>query len=58
MFAQLRRPETRRPLGQTYTSPAIIRSMIDRTTDQGTTPERLIDPGTGSAGYLLAAGQR
>lgn len=57
-FCRLRSAEDRRPLGQTYTAEPIITAMIDWADDQGPAPARVIDPGTGSARYLLAAGRR
>lgn len=57
-FCRLRSPEARRHLGQTYTAQPIIAAMVDWADDQGTAPARVIDPGTGSARYLLAAGRR
>lgn len=53
-FCELRSPEDRRPLGQTYTSDVIIRSMIEWAADQGI-PERVIDPGAGSGRYVMHA---
>jgi hypothetical protein len=56
-FCRIRSTEERRPLGQTYTPAPIIQSMVDWAADAGT-PARVIDPGTGSGRYLLAAGRR
>lgn len=56
-FCTVRSPEQRRPLGQTYTPPKIIQSMIGWAADQGT-PIRIVDPGAGSGRYLLAAARR
>lgn len=47
-------PAERRPLGQTYTSESIVKSMISWAGDQGS-PARVVDPGAGSGRYLLAA---
>lgn len=56
-FCLVRSSEERRPLGQTYTPGQIITSMIEWAAAEGE-PARIVDPGTGSARYLLAAGQR
>jgi len=55
-FSQLRSPEQRRPLGATYTLPAVIKAMLDWAA-QDYSPKRVIDPGTGSARFLVAAGR-
>ncbi len=55
-FSQLRSPEQRRPLGATYTPPAVIKAMLDWAA-QDYSPKRVIDPGTGSARFLVAAGR-
>lgn len=54
LYCELVSSENRRPLGQTYTPDAIIRSMISWAQDSGS-PVRIIDPGAGSGRYLLAA---
>lgn len=56
-YCAIRSPDERRPLGQTYTSRPIIDSMVGWASDQGR-PARVVDPGTGSGRYLLAAGRR
>lgn len=56
-FSLLRSAEDRRPLGQTYTPAPIVASMVDWAAAEDT-PTRVIDPGTGSGRYLLAAGRR
>ncbi|HEY8431117.1 MAG TPA: hypothetical protein VIL20_22210 [Sandaracinaceae bacterium] len=53
-FCALRSPEERRPLGATYTPPAIVRAML-RWAARFEEPARVVDPGTGSGRYLLAA---
>lgn len=53
-FTRLLTPDVRRPLGQTYTPPLIVESMILWARSQST-PTRIIDPGAGSGRYLLAA---
>lgn len=57
LFCQLMSPEERRPLGATYTPPAIITSMLEWAEQQGT-PSRIVDPGAGSGRFLVAAGRR
>ncbi len=58
-----RTPAQRRPIGATFTPPAIVRSMVgwasSRAGQVGVTgaPTRVVDPGTGSARFLLAAGR-
>ena len=53
-FCLMRSAEDRRPQGQTFTPKPIVDAMIAWSTSQPT-PERVIDPGVGSARYLLAA---
>jgi hypothetical protein len=56
-FCRLRGPAQRRPLGQTFTPEPVVRGMVGwaaRTLD----PARVVDPGTGSARFLAAAGRR
>jgi adenine-specific DNA-methyltransferase len=48
----------RRGLGQTLTPGPIVHAMIDWAAGQATAPARVIDPGTGSGRFLLAAGRR
>ncbi len=55
-FTRIRSPNQRRLLGATYTPSAIVSSMVDWITSRGEI-SRLIDPGTGSARFLLAAGR-
>ncbi len=58
-FCALRDPARRRPFGQTFTPPAVIDSMISwAAADAGCGPARVVDPGSGSARFLLAAGRR
>jgi hypothetical protein len=47
----------RRPKGATYTPYPIIEAMLAWATAQ-VTPRRIVDPGTGSARFLVAAGRR
>lgn len=53
-FARLRSAEERRPLGATYTPAAIVEAMLDWAA-QGPAPSRVVDPGAGSARFLVAA---
>jgi adenine-specific DNA-methyltransferase len=70
-FCRLRGRAERRSLGQTFTPPPVIDSMIswaagpagpagtggaDR--NRAWSPARVVDPGTGSARFLIAAGRR
>jgi hypothetical protein len=57
-FCALRAPARRRPLGQTFTPPMIIESMISWAASAGSRPARVVDPGSGSARFLIAAGRR
>ncbi len=57
-FCALRGPSGRRVLGQTFTPPAVIESMIAWAAGTGIRPARVVDPGSGSARMLLAAGRR
>lgn len=55
-FTQLRSPDCRRSLGATYTPREIVSSMVTWLADRAC-PARVVDPGTGSARFLLAAGR-
>jgi hypothetical protein len=57
-FCALRSPAGRRVLGQTFTPPLVIESMIAWAAGTGIRPARVVDPGSGSARMLLAAGRR
>ena len=57
-FCALRGPSGRRVLGQTFTPPPVIESMIAWAAGTGIRPARVVDPGSGSARMLLAAGRR
>jgi adenine-specific DNA-methyltransferase len=54
MFAALRTPLERRELGATYTPRPIVQAMLKWATEQ-ITPERVVDPGVGSARFLREA---
>lgn len=56
-YCRLVSAQDRRPLGQTYTPDSIIASMVSWAFDQGK-PQRIIDPGSGSGRYLLAAARQ
>jgi adenine-specific DNA-methyltransferase len=56
-FARIRAAERRRALGQTYTPAPIVASMVRWAAAHGQ-PVRVVDPGTGSGRYLLAAGRQ
>ena len=53
---RLRSPDQRRPLGATYTPPEIVSSMVGWIVEHSR-PDRVVDPGAGSARFLLAAGR-
>ncbi len=55
-FTRIRPADRRRLLGATYTPPAIISAMVAWVAGRGE-PARIIDPGTGSARFLSAAGR-
>ena len=55
-FTRLRSPGCRRSLGATYTPPEIVSSMVNWVAGRAC-PARVVDPGTGSARFLLAAGR-
>jgi len=55
-FCALRSSADRRENGATYTPGPIVRSMVEWAADRGT-PQRIVDPGTGSARFLLEAGE-
>lgn len=55
-FCTLRLPEERRADGAIYTPSPIVRTMVDWATNKSV-PGRIVDPGTGSARFLLCAGK-
>jgi adenine-specific DNA-methyltransferase len=57
-FCRLRSAETRRNLGATYTPSTIVSSMLRWARSQKVEPMRIVEPGAGSARFLLAAGRR
>jgi hypothetical protein len=56
-FKAIRAPERRRRMGATYTPPAIIAAMIEWARAAKTQPVRIVDPGSGSGRFILAAGR-
>ncbi len=55
-FCRLRSGDERRGLGQTYTPPAIVESMLAWAANE-VTPTRVIDPGCGSGRFTVSAGR-
>jgi adenine-specific DNA-methyltransferase len=55
-YTTLRSPGERRPHGATYTPQSIVDAMVDWAAGDGA-PGRVVDPGTGSARFLVAAGR-
>lgn len=55
-FCALRPAERRRPMGATYTPRPIVDAMIAWAQGE-VSPARIVDPGTGSGRFLVAAGQ-
>jgi hypothetical protein len=54
-FCSLRSARARRPMGATYTPPAIVAAMT--VWGASRKPARVVDPGAGSARFLVAAGR-
>lgn len=57
-FCRVRTPEMRRPQGATYTPKPIVRAMLRWAANYLPHPVRVVDPGVGSARFLVAAGRR
>ena len=58
-FCNLRLPAQRRTKGTTFTPRTIVDAMVEWAAEPPSPPpQRIIDPGTGSGRYLLAAGRR
>ena len=57
IFCALRPPCRRRNDGAVYTPPAIVAAMLSWA-ETTTSPARVVDPGAGSARFLLEAGRR
>ena len=56
-FCRLRGPAQRRPSGQTFTPGPVVQGMVGWAA-RALDPARVVDPGTGSARFLAAAGRR
>jgi hypothetical protein len=56
-FTAVRSAETRRPLGATYTPMPIVDAMVAWALDGSKSPDRIVDPGSGSGRFTLAAGR-
>lgn len=56
-FCQTRSSVERRENGATFTPDAIVKAMVNWAVESGR-PHRIIDPGSGSGRYLLAAAKR
>jgi len=57
-FCHLRSQEARRALGATYTPAAIVGSMLRWVEARCAEPVRIVEPGAGSARFLMDAGRR
>lgn len=57
ILMRLRSSPERRKTGAVYTPPEIVRSMVTWAIDQGSAPDRIIDPGAATGRFLLRAGQ-
>ena len=56
-FCWIRKPPQRRTAGQTFTPAGVVHSMVSWAA-RAVAPARVVDPGTGSARFLAAAGRR
>lgn len=56
-FCNILSLESRRPLGATYTPGLIVKAMMERATHD-ITPKQVVDPGVGSARFLVEAGRQ
>lgn len=56
-LCSMRSPEQRRPAGATYTPQQIVRAMILWAARLKRKPARVVEPGAGSARFLVAAGR-
>jgi adenine-specific DNA-methyltransferase len=56
-YCRLRSSDERRRLGQTYTPSGIVASMLEWAASE-VNPARVVDPGTGSGRFAVAAGRR
>ncbi|MBN2473200.1 MAG: N-6 DNA methylase [Pirellulales bacterium] len=57
LFCRIRSPQTRRRRGATFTPRGIVQAMVDWAGQLGS-PIRVVDPGTGSGRFLIAAAKR
>jgi adenine-specific DNA-methyltransferase len=57
-FCYLRAPEERRKLGATYTPRFVSKVMVKWAFDQKMDPVRVVDPGAGSASFLIQAAKK
>jgi len=57
-FCHIRGPEIRRSRGATYTPKPIVRAMLRWAASYFPRPARIVDPGAGSARFLVLAGRR
>lgn len=57
LFCELRSADERRPLGAIYTPATIVNAMLEWAADE-ISPQQVIDPGSGSGRFLVAAGRR
>ena len=56
-YCRIRNSEARRDLGQTYTPSTIISSMLEWSANE-VAPSRVVDPGSGSGRFTVAAGRK
>ncbi|MBE2241956.1 MAG: N-6 DNA methylase [Burkholderiaceae bacterium] len=56
IFCALRSSEERRENGATYTPASIVQTMVDWAAGSARPPRRIVDPGVGSARFLVRAG--
>jgi hypothetical protein len=56
-YCRIRNGDERRGLGQTYTPEPIITSMLEWSANE-VAPARVVDPGSGSGRFTIAAGRR
>jgi adenine-specific DNA-methyltransferase len=54
-FCAMRSPEERRKQGATYTPGPIVQTMVDWAASSAPAPSRVVDPGVGSARFLMSA---
>lgn len=57
-FCLLRSPEVRRAQGATYTPASVAKAMVSWASALKDIPARIVDPGVGSARFLLAAAKK